>query len=202
MSFCCCSVFENLEKKALMVLAVFEMYWIGGLKNWFKLITKHVFFLYMCFPPAPKLPFYVNRVTFLTGFSSCPKFTGSLPELLLIIAKSNVFSSFWSWNSVVKNPTLGFSGPVQACLPHSLTGWEYLQRTWPPWTPRGSEGVVSGGWQSALLPIAHSLRGRSKWSTSVAAITPVNMLIFLKLGLNSCLLTCEVTTWASKDCHD
>lgn len=190
------------KRKALMVLAVFEMSWIWGLRNSFNLVTKDVFFPLYVFPLSPKLPFYANRVTFLTGLSSSPRFPGSVPELLLIIAKSNVLSSFWSWNSVVKNPTLGFNGPVQVCLPCSLTGWEQLHRTWPPWTPRGSGGVVSGGWQSAPLPTAHSLRGRAKWSTSVAAITPVSMLVFLKLGINSCLLKCEVTTWASKDRHN
>lgn len=109
------------------------------------------------------------------------------------------FFFFLEPSSFVKNPTLGRDGPVQPCLPCSLTGREQLWRTWPPWTPRGSEG-----WQSALLPTAHSLRGRAKWSASMAATAPASMLVFLKLGIiNFCPLQCEaLKPWASEGCSD
>lgn len=69
----------------------------------------------------------------------------------------------------------------QVCLPCSLTGWE--RSKWPPTSGAGGHGGVVSGELHQLSSHSTFPQRRAKSDTSVAAITPVSMLVFLKQEL-------------------
>lgn len=168
-----------------MVLAVFEMSWIWGLRNCLILSPKMFFFLFVCVSPLPQTAlFYANRVTFLTGLT-VSRFPGSVPELLLIIART--MSCLLSGAEIVSQRIPHWVSMAQfkyAYHAHSLAGSNSREH---------GHHEHPGGLEVWCLEVGSQLRspqhipseGELSGAPPVAAITPVSMLVFLKLGINS-----------------